>query len=155
MLQGRGFIIPIDNLSSGTTNDVVIMSIATGATAPVAIGAIQGHFRNGDSAENVSFGLYRVSSGTPAGGSSVTVKKTNTLDGNTTVTVTDGVVTGLTLESEPMAVFGGNGAANWGWYPSTEEGQIIMRVSTYLALKVIVAPTTALTLQGTISITEL
>lgn len=153
MLQGRGYILPVTNLSTGTAADAYLLEIRAGTDKPIAIGAIQGHFRNGDSAENVSFALYRASAATP--GSSITV--------STAMTNPDDTAPGWSASKNPtvvtttggeLAVFGGNGAANFGWYPSVEEHQIVLKPSDIVVVKLIVAPSSALTMQMTIGITE-
>lgn len=153
MLQGRGYVVAIDALTTGTTDDIKLIGITAATDKPLAIGNIQGHFQNGDSSENVSFQLVRCTS--LAGGSSVTPRPTNPDDTAAGFTVVTGTPTATLSPVEPLAVFGGNGAANFGWFPTVEEHQIILKPADQICVVVAIAPTSALTMQATINITEL
>ena len=59
------------------------------------------------------------------------------------------------LAIDAMAVFGGNGAANFGWFPTVEEHQIILKPADEIVVVIAIAPTSALTMQATINITEI
>lgn len=159
MLQGRGYSVAINALATGTSNAIELVSLTAATDKPIAIGAIQGHFTNGDSAENVSFSVVRVT-GTPAGGAAITPQPMNpddTAAGFTAYAAAGSTgVTGLTRSpATPLAFFGGNGAANYGWYPSVEEHQIILKPGDLIAIGLEIAPGTSLTMSATINVTEL
>lgn len=152
MIQGRGYVIPINGLSTGTTNDTNLIAIVAATDKPLAIQYVAGHFRNGDSGENVSFGLIRASASTA--GNSITPEKMNPDDPAAGFTASD-TPTSVTLTGSHLAVFGGNGGSNWQWYPSSEAGQLILKPADILVLELITAPTAALTMQGLIGVEEL
>ncbi len=153
MIQGRGYALAVNGLSTGTSDDANLVAIVAAADKPLAVGAVQGHFSNGDSSENVSFALIRASAQTP--GSAITPRPMNPDDTAAGFTASTSP-TGVTLSpTDPLAVFGGNGAANFGWYPSVEEHQIILKPSDILIVRLVIAPTSALTIRMTINATEL
>jgi hypothetical protein len=154
MLQGRGYILPVTNLTTGTSNDAYLVEIRAGTDKPIAIGAIQGHYRSGDSAEDISYALKRASAATPGTGITVSATGTNSDDTAPGWSASTGP-TVVTASGPELAVFGGNGAANFGWYPSVEEHQIILKPAEIVVIQVVIAPTSAQTIQMTVGITEL
>ncbi len=152
MIQGRGYTIPINGLSTGTTNDANLIAIVAATDKPLAINYVSGHFRNGDSGENVSFGLIRASASTA--GNAITIERMNPDDTTAGFTASD-TPTSVTLTGSHLAVFGGNGGSNWQWYPSNESGSIILKPADILVLELITAPTSALTMQGVIGVEEI
>jgi len=154
MLQGRGYILPVNNLTTGTSDDAYLLEVRAGTDKTIAIGAIQGHYRSGDSAEDISFAVYRASAATPGSGITVSASMTNP-DDTAPAWSASTAPTGVTTAGGEMAMFGGNGAANYGWYPSVEEHQIILKPSDIVVLKILIAPSVAQIMQMTIGITEL
>ena len=152
MLVGRGYSISINGLSTGTAA-ANLGAIVAGTDKPCAIGAVQGHFSDGDSAETVSFALIRASASTP--GSSVTPRPMNPDDTAAGFTFSTSPTSVTLSPTDPLATFGGNGAANFGWYPTSEEHQIILKPADILILRILVAPVSALTIRATINVTEL
>lgn len=153
MIQGRGYVIPIESLSTGTSNGTRLIAIVAATDKTLAIGAVQGHFSNGNSSENVSFRLVRASASTP--GTTITPRLMNPNSPAAGFTVSHSP-TGVSLQPDAaLATFGGNGAANYGWYPSLEEHQILLHPADILIVDLVIAPTSALTMQATINVTEL
>jgi hypothetical protein len=153
MIQGRGYTVGISGLSTGITDDAELIVLTAATDKPIAIGAIQGHFTNGDSAENVSFTLVRCN--TVVGGSSVTPRPNNPDDTAAGFTCVTGPTSLVRSPTDIIASFGGNGAANYGWYASMEEHQIILKPADSVVVVVATAPTSALTMRATLSVTEL
>jgi len=153
MIQGHGYVIPIVGLSTGTTNAVHLLEFRAVTDKPIAVTSVQGHYRNGDSAENLSFGLFRASAATA--GTGITPLPTNINTQAAGFTASSGPTAVTLSPATPLAVFGGNGAANYGWYPSVEESQILLMPADIMILHIVIAPTSALTMDATIGITEL
>lgn len=153
MLQGRGYVVALETLATGTSNGTNLAALVAGTDKPIAIGAIQGHFSNGDSSENVSFAMIRASAQTP--GTGVTPRPSSANLSQAAAFTASESPTGVTLSpTEPLAVFGGNGAANFGWYPSLEEHQILLAPADIIILRLVVAPTSSLNMEATINVTE-
>jgi hypothetical protein len=55
----------------------------------------------------------------------------------------------------PYAVFGGNGASAFGWYPTVEESQLILAPSDIAVIRITTAPSQALTMDFSVYVTEL
>ena len=153
MIQGRGYAIPLA-LTTGTADDADLFAIVAATDKPLAIGSVQGHYEVGDSSETVSFALLRASASTP--GATITPTSMNPDDTAPGFTVTSNpTLVTVTTPASPLAVFGGNGAASYGWYPSVEEHQIILKPADILILRIEIAPTSALVMRATINVTEL
>lgn len=153
MIQGRGYAVSINGLSTGTTDDANLIVLTAATDKPIAVGAVQGHFTDGDSAENVSFSVMRCN--TVVGGSSVTPRPMNPDDTAAGFTCVTGPTSLTRSPTDILASFGGNGAANYGWYSSMEEFQIILKPADSVVIIVATAPASALTMRATINVTEL
>ena len=152
MIQGRGYAVGIDGLTTGTTDDANLIVITAATDKTLAIGAIQGHYSNGDSAENASYSVVRCN--TVVGGASVTPRPTNPDDTAAGFTVVTAPTSLTRSPTDLLAAFGGNGAANYGWYPSLEEYQIILKPADSVVIIIDTAPTGALTMRASINVTE-
>lgn len=153
MIQGRGYSVGINGLSTGTTDDANKIVLTAGTDKTIAIGAIQGHYTNTDSSENASFTVVRCN--TVVGGTSVTPRPMNPDSPAAAFTVVTDPSSLSRSPTDPIAVFGGNGAANYGWYPSLEEHQLILKPGDSVVIVIATAPTTtALTMRATINVTE-
>ena len=153
MIQGRGYSIGIAGLTTGTTNDVNLVAIVAAADKPLAIGSIQGHYSAGDSSETVSYAMIRATASTA--GAAVTARPMNPDDTAAGFTVSTNPTAVTLSPTDALAVFGGNGAASFGWYPSVEEHQIILKPADIIILRLVIAPTAALSIRATINVTEL
>ena len=152
MITGRGYAISVNGLSTGTTDDANLGAIVAATDKIAVVTSVQGHFSDGDSAENVSMALIRASASTA--GSAVTPRPMNPDDTAAGFTFSTSPTSVTLSPTEPLAAFGGNGAANFGWYPTAEESQIILKPADILILRLVIAPVSALTLRLTINVTE-
>ena len=153
MIQGRGYVIPVVTLATGTSNNTNLLEFRTTADVAAVLTTIQGHYSNGITSVNASYAVYRASAATP--GTAITPLPTNPNSPAATFTASRNP-TGVGLSpTTPLATFGGNGGSNFGWYPSVEENQVFIPPSSVMIVRMIVAPTSSLNMEATIGVTEL
>ena len=142
MIQGRGYVIPIVTLATGTSNNTNLLEFRTTANVAAVLTTIQGHYSNGITSVNASYAVYRSSAATPNSPAATFTASRNP--------------TGVGLSpTTPLATFGGNGGSNFGWYPSVEENQVFIPPSSIMVIRMTIAPASSLDMEAIIGITEL
>lgn len=153
MLQGRGYVIPISGLSTGVADNADLVEFRAIADKPCWVTSIQGHYSDGDSAEVASFGLFRASAA--SAGAAVTPQPLNPNNPAAGFTASTSPTAVSLSPTTPYAVFGGNGASAYGWYPTVEESQLILAPSDIAVIRITTAPSQALSMDFSIYVTEL
>jgi len=153
MIQGRGYYIPINGLSTGTSNGAHLIEFRASANIALAVASVQGFYRNGDAGLNATYVIRRASAA--AAGNAITLGKSQNGHPTAVATASD-TPTSVTISPDVSSIaFGGNGGSSWSWFPSVEEHILILPPSGIAVLTVVVAPTSALTMQGAIHVVEI